>query len=127
MKVYVRESAFFPAQKGKIFFLWPNVSRRRIGLFEVVRVKKKINPVRFWAEKLLLPAELIPNVPRTTIHGNSYVCIENHGGIKTYTKSRIEVKIKDGVLRVEGDGLELGAMTPEEIVITGMVVSVEFC
>lgn len=90
-------------------------------------MKKKINPVRFWAEKLLLPAELIPQIPRITIHGNNSVYIENHAGIKTYTKSRIEVKIKDGVLRVEGDGLELGAMTPEEIVITGMVVSVEFC
>ncbi len=53
------------------------------------------------------------------------VYIENHAGLKTYTRSCIELKSRDGLVRVAGDELELAAMTKTEIVIRGFVVSVE--
>lgn len=79
------------------------------------------------ADKLSLPPELASKVPRTTISGGSRVYIENHGGLKTYTQSCVEVKTRDGLLRVSGDDLELLAMTATDIVVGGLVVSVELC
>lgn len=79
------------------------------------------------ADRLSLPPELMPGVPRTTLSGGSRVYIENHGGLKTYTQNCVEVKTRDGLLRVSGDNLELLAMTPTDIVVGGLVVSVEIC
>ncbi len=78
-------------------------------------------------DRLSLPAELVSEVPRTTLSGGSQVYVENHGGLKTYTRQCIEVKTRDGILRVIGDDLELAAMTKTDIVIRGFVVSVENC
>lgn len=85
------------------------------------RVKKK-RPI---TERFSLPAELMPGVPRTTMSGGSEVYVENYAGLKTYTRSCIEIKTRDGLLRIGGDELELTAMTKNEIIIRGLVVSVE--
>ena len=78
-------------------------------------------------DRFLLPAQVVPGVPRTTMSGGSQVLVENHAGLKTYTRQCIEVKTRDGILRVAGDELELAAMTKTDIVIRGFVVSVELC
>ncbi len=90
-------------------------------------MNNKPSRARRMAERLLLPTELVPEVPRTTLHGSSRVCVENHGGIKTYTGQCVEIRTREGLLRIRGDGLQLAAMTAEEIIVDGMVVSVEFC
>ena len=79
------------------------------------------------ADKLALPVEIVSGVPRTTISGGSEVLIENHVGLKVYTRQCIEVRTRDGILRVSGDDLELTAMTRTEIVVRGFVVAVENC
>ncbi len=76
-------------------------------------------------DRLSLPAEILPGVPRITMSGGSEVYIENHAGLKTYTRNCIELKSRDGIVRVAGDELELAAMTKTEMVIRGLVVSVE--
>lgn len=88
---------------------------------------KKEGRKRPLTDRFSLPAEIVPGVPRTTLSGGSKVYVENHNGLKTYTRQCIEVKTRDGILRVSGDDLELSAMTREDIVIRGFVVSVELC
>lgn len=78
------------------------------------------------AESIGLPAQLLPAVPKVTLCGGE-VIIENHGGLMTYTDSCIEVRAKNGFLRINGDGLRLAAMTLTEIVVWGLIVSVEQC
>lgn len=88
---------------------------------------KKKGRKRPLTDRFLLPAQVVPGVPRTTLSGGSQVLVENHKGLKTYTRRCIEVKTRDGILRVTGDDLELAAMTKTDIVIRGFVISVEFC
>lgn len=74
-----------------------------------------------------LPAELVPGVPKLTLSGGSEVLIENHGGLKSYSRDCIEVRGKDLSLQIHGEDLELAAMTKTELIIRGIIVSVELC
>ena len=40
------------------------------------------------AQRLTLPQEVVSQGPLAELHGNTSVCIENHGGILEYTDAR---------------------------------------
>lgn len=80
---------------------------------------------RSFTERFLLPANIVRGIPRTTLYGGSELLTENHAGLKSYTRQCIEIKTRDGVLRVLGDDLELSAMTKQDIVIRGFIVSID--
>ena len=84
--------------------------------------EKKLDPSRFG-----LPAEVLPGAARLTLHGAGEVLIENHGGLKSYSRGEIEVLGRDYTLRIRGEDLSLDAMTKTEICISGLVTAVEFC
>lgn len=98
-----------------------------IGLFEVVSPLKKQKRIRSITDRLSLPAEILPGVPRVTMSGGSEVLVENHAGLRSYSQSCIEVRGRNGFLRISGDGLELAAMSKTDIVIRGIIASAEFC
>ncbi len=74
-----------------------------------------------------LPAELVPGVPKLTLSGGSEVLIENHEGLKSYTRDLIEVRGRNMLMQIRGEDLELTAMTRNELVIKGIIVAVELC
>jgi len=74
-----------------------------------------------------LPAELMPGVPKLTLSGGSEVLIENHGGLKSYSRDLIEVRGRNALMQIRGEDLELAAMTKNDIVIQGIIVAVELC
>lgn len=78
-------------------------------------------------ELLDLPAEVVPGVPRLTMSGGSEVLVENHGGLRSYTRNLIEVRGRNMILQIRGEDLELAAMTKADIVIRGIIVAVELC
>lgn len=74
-----------------------------------------------------LPAELIPGVPKLTLSGGSRVLIENHGGLRSYSRDCVEVRGRNMLMRIRGEDLELASMTKTELVVRGIVVAVELC
>ena len=88
-----------------------------------MRSEKRARPV---TDRFGLPAQLLPREAKLTLCG-SELLIENHGGIMTYTRECIEVRSRDGFLRIHGDELQLSAMTLTDLVIRGLIVSVELC
>ena len=74
-----------------------------------------------------LPAELVTGVPKLTLSGGSKVLIENHGGLKSYSRDLIEVRGRDLLLQIRGQDLELAAMTKTELVLRGIIVAIELC
>lgn len=74
-----------------------------------------------------LPAELVPGVPRLTLSGGSQVLVENHGGLKSFSRDCIEIRGRNMLLQIRGEDLELTAMTRTDIVIHGIIVAVELC
>lgn len=68
-----------------------------------------------------LSGEPIPGGTLVEIAGDSRVLIENHCGITQYSRERICVKVKFGVVSVCGCNLELIRMTREQLIISGKI------
>ena len=79
-----------------------------------------------FAEKLELPAEVLPQAARVTISGTSEVYVENHGGLSLLSAECVDIRSRTGTVRVSGRDLQLGFMNKTKIIVRGFVVSVEF-
>ena len=69
-------------------------------------------------------AEPLPGVPIIELAGDRRVLIENHFGVREYSRQRIGVKVKFGLVVVCGQGLELSRMIRQMLVIQGNVETV---
>ena len=72
-----------------------------------------------------IPAELA-GIPKVTLTGSGEVAIEGHSGLVEYTAERITVNFGRYLISVKGSGLCLDAMDREDLLISGVVFSVEF-
>lgn len=71
-----------------------------------------------------LSAEPLPGQPIVEIAGDRRVLIENHFGVKEYSREKIGVKVKYGLVCVCGCDLELIRMTKEQLIISGRIDAV---
>ncbi|NLH27205.1 MAG: sporulation protein YqfC [Syntrophomonadaceae bacterium] len=81
--------------------------------------------MEFLADYLELPKDLVLNFPRITLLGNVQLIIENHRGIMEYTKERIRISTSLGELVIDGEGLVLRNIFPDEIAIDGKIASLK--
>lgn len=72
-------------------------------------------------DRLDLPGESLPGQVLVEISGDNRVLIEHHCGVREYSRERIGVKVKYGMLQVCGNCLELRCMTREQLVISGRI------
>ena len=72
-----------------------------------------------------LPADVIAGLPKLELVGDKELRIENHRGILAYGGEEIHVSGGPFVIRVEGEGLELRAMTGLELLITGRITGIQ--
>ena len=97
-------------------------------LIEYLRGVDKVK----WTESILdrfamgadLPGEKMPGLPLLEIVGQHRVLIENHKGVIAYGCNEICVKVNYGVISVCGSKLMMAKMTKDQLVITGVVDSV---
>ncbi len=78
----------------------------------------------FWerlSEEADLLTEPFPGQPIVEIAGDRQVLIENHAGVKAYSRESILVKVKFGCVCVCGCGLELLRMTKDQLIIRGQI------
>ena len=68
-----------------------------------------------------LPGEYIPGVPLVEIAGGSRVLVENHLGVCAYGKDSISVKVRSGMISVDGSDLTLVKMDRYHLVIMGKI------
>ena len=73
-----------------------------------------------------LPADALAGVPRVEVLGDNELRMAPHRGILAYSQTEIHISGGSLVVLVRGSGLELRAMTPEELLITGTITTVEF-
>ena len=80
---------------------------------------------RYFLERLAedtdLPMEPMPGQPIVELAADSRVLIENHHGVKAYSREQIIVKVKFGCVCICGCGLEVMRMTREQMVIRGRI------
>lgn len=91
---------------------------------EVPELKRGPN---FWqqlADAADLPGEDLPGQSIVELTGDCRVLIEHHRGVSQYSREKIGVKVKCGIICISGNGLELTQMKKEHLVIRGRIESV---
>lgn len=73
-----------------------------------------------------LPGEVLAGLPKLTVVGNGRLHIECHKGVLEYDSSLIVVNGGKLILKIRGEKLEIAAMSAEEMLIRGQIVSIEF-
>lgn len=78
-----------------------------------------------WMQKLAegidLPNEALPGLPLVEIAGERRVLVENHGGVCQYGPEQICIRVKYGIVSVQGRELELARMSKEQLIISGRI------
>jgi len=89
--------------------------------------KRKLNEVKTAVSEMFeLPKDIMLNLPRISMIGNNQMLVENHRGVIEYTPQKIRLNSTIGVIRVEGQDMDLKNIAAEDIMITGVIKLVEF-
>ena len=76
-------------------------------------------------ERLDLPGDIQPGVPRMELVGNREFFMTQHRGVLSYSTEAVDINAGTVVVRVQGEGLELAVMTDEELRVNGVIRRVE--
>ena len=85
----------------------------------------KHNLISHIMEQNVLQQISVSGHPIVEISGDHRVLIENHLGVAAYGNDRILVNVKFGILSICGCKLEIMHMTKDQLVIHGIIGSVE--
>ena len=86
--------------------------------------RKKEGLLERTAQVFDLPGEVV-GLPRVELTGRGELRMENHRGILAYGQEEILVSGGKLIVKIKGEDLVLRAMTAEELLITGIIGSVE--
>ena len=90
-------------------------------------MKDKLEKAReIFTEKLDLPNDVILNLPKITIVGNTEITIENHKGIILFERNIIKINTKVKVINIEGENFEILYIGDSTITISGKFKSVGY-
>ncbi len=78
------------------------------------------------ADFLEIPKDLVLDLPKVTVIGKNELYLENHKGIIEYDLNRLRVNLSRGFLEVEGKGLEISILMPEEMKIIGEITLIRY-
>jgi sporulation protein YqfC len=73
-----------------------------------------------------LPADVVMDLPRITMIGQIHIYIENHRGVKAFSNEQLALRLKQGVLMINGNDFVIKTILPEEILLEGTITSVNF-
>lgn len=97
-----------------------------------MRGKKKINHFKKgslreqFTEVFDIPKEVVIDLPVITLTGNKEISVENFSGLIEYTRQKIRLNTKTGILVIDGIELEAKNMTAERICIRGNILHITF-
>lgn len=74
----------------------------------------------FW-ERFALPGESLPGQVLVELTGDGRVLIENHRGIREYSREKIGIHVNYGTVQICGSCLEVRCMTGAVLVICGKI------
>lgn len=77
------------------------------------------------ADRLDLPPVLAPDIPRMELLGNHAFYMDRHRGVLGYTTEAVDINGGSVVVRITGRGLQLQAMTEQELRIDGVIEKIE--
>lgn len=89
-------------------------------------MKKKMDNFKYnVSEALELPKDVVLDLPKITIMGNIELNISNHKGIIEYTQETLRINSNIGIIKINGNNMELKTILSEEIIVVGNIEKVE--
>lgn len=73
-----------------------------------------------------LPQDVMMNLPRITMIGQIHIYIENHRGLVSFSEQEVRLQLEQGQLSIMGEGLIIKTILPEEILLEGVIGSVNY-
>lgn len=73
-----------------------------------------------------LPEEVSSQIPKITILNFNRMLIENYKCILEYQDFFIRIKMTTGLLDINGFNLQMNEMTKDDVIVTGLIDSIEF-
>ena len=73
-----------------------------------------------------LPQDLVFNMPRMTMIGNSQLTIENHRGLDLFSNQLLRLRFEGGAIEISGENLIIRSMLKNEVLIEGVIQKVEY-
>ena len=73
-----------------------------------------------------IPEEITSDIPKVTIVGFDKMLVENYLCILEYQDFFIRIKMSTGLININGFNLLMNEMTKEDLIITGVIESVDF-
>ncbi|MGC4375986.1 sporulation protein YqfC [Fictibacillus sp. Mic-4] len=89
-------------------------------------VKWRQQVSKWMMQKLELPADIVMDLPRITMIGQLHIYIENHRGVKAFSKEELRLNLINGVLIVKGNDFVIKTILPEEILLEGKIDGVYY-
>ncbi|MBQ7036080.1 MAG: YabP/YqfC family sporulation protein [Clostridia bacterium] len=89
--------------------------------------KQKRTPLREKiADAAEIPKEVALSLPKITVLAGKEASVENYKGIISLDTTCIRLYTAAGILCLSGEGLDISAMTGEDIYIQGVIRKIEF-
>ena len=73
------------------------------------------------ADTLEISDEILFEIPKITIIGDTKVRVENYTALLEYKKEDIKLKYKSGVIEICGENFEIKSICEENIVVSGKI------
>ncbi len=73
-----------------------------------------------------IPEEISSDIPKVTILGFNKMLVENYKCILEYQDFFIRIKMKTGLININGFNLVMNEMTKDDLIITGLIEGVDF-
>lgn len=89
-------------------------------------MRKKEQRAARVAQALDLPLDVICDIPRTEIMGNTEINVENFRGILDYNENCIKINTTVGIIKIDGDDLFIDSITDEGAFVKGRIIRLEF-
>lgn len=71
------------------------------------------------------PKDVLLNLPKITLIGNTQLTVENHKGIIEYIQNKIRINSTIGIIRITGKNMIINSVMTEVIVITGEIDTID--
>ena len=86
--------------------------------------KQRLGLLARTAQAFDLPGDVVAGLPRSELVGREELRMENHRGILSYREDEIGISGGKMMVRIQGSGLELKAMSAGALLITGTIQAV---
>ena len=73
-----------------------------------------------------LPVEVVADYPLLMLAGNKKILIENHKGIALYQSDKLKIRIKDGILNIQGHKINVKEINTEYLSVSGEITAIFF-